>query len=71
MFNVLISIFILAGFVLCICVIGFIYCKKEKKREESRMKEKSNGENQNSDAAVTKLAMHSRYNGLNNRGRIN
>ena len=35
------------------------------------MKEKSSGENQNSDAAVTKLAMHNQYNGLNNRGRIN
>lgn len=71
MLNILTNVSVLVAFSLCICVIGFAYCKKEKKREGSHMQEKRNGANQNSDAAVTKLAMHTQYNGLVHRGRIN
>lgn len=71
MFNLLISMLILVIFVLCVCVIGVIYCRNEKMREERRMMEEKKDMNQNPDAAITQFAMHNRYNGLNTRGRIN
>ena len=71
MINVLICVLILTVFVLCICVTGAIYCKNEKKREERKIAERDTDRNRNADAAITKMAMHNKYNGLNTRGRIN
>lgn len=68
--NLLCVVLVTIGFILCVCIVGFLYTHHEKKREERRMGMPKTDSDGNSTAAATKLAMHTRYNGLSTRGKI-
>lgn len=65
--DVILSVVVLAAFVLLICFVGLLYIRNEKIREERRRLEQSEA----SKAGLNQMAMHTQYNGLNTRGRIN
>lgn len=65
--DVILSVLVLAAFVLLVCVVGAVYIRAERKREERRM----SGQGGTSNAELNQMAMHTSYNGLSTRGRIN
>lgn len=71
MLNCLMIVVILAVLVLFICAVGVIYCRSERKREESMLMEEKAEKEGGPDAGLTRMAMHTRYNGLSTRGRMN
>lgn len=71
MFDRLMIVLILAVLVLFVCTAGMVYSRSEKKREERRLMEQKKDIAGNPDAGLTRMAMHTGYNGLNTRGRIN
>lgn len=70
MYNIVMGVLVLVAFVAFICVVGFIYTRSEKIREERSMMEKKDPD-LDPNSALTKMAMHAKYNGLSTRGRVN
>lgn len=71
MFNSLMIVLVLAVLALFIGTVGALYIRSERKREERMLMEREKDAAENPNPELTKMAMHTRYNGLSTRGRIN
>ena len=71
MYNSLMIVFTLVVFISFVCATGVIYNKSERKREERMLMEPKKDADMNPNSGLIKMALHTRYNGLSTRGRIN